>query len=302
VETPFARPGRFWRGNLHSHSTRSDGERSPEEVCRFYAAAGYDFLALTDHFMAEFDWPIVDTRPFRGEGFTTILGAELHPAQDVMELGAPWHILAVGLPLDFTPSPLAETGPALARRALDAGAFVAAAHPQWHAMTDGDVVALGPIHALEIFNAAVADASDTGEAAYMLDLLLARGHRLAVCASDDAHFVRNHRDRETGWVMVKSETLDPDALLAALKAGAYYSSTGPVIHDLVIEPGRLRLRCSPANRIFLLGGPATYQIAAEQGITEATFDLSSWPSPYARILVRDDSGRKAWTNPFWLDE
>ena len=42
VETLFSRPGRFWRGNLHTHSTLSDGHRSPEEVCRFYAAAGYD--------------------------------------------------------------------------------------------------------------------------------------------------------------------------------------------------------------------------------------------------------------------
>src|SRR5687768_6541151 len=104
VETPFSRPGRFWRGNLHTHSTLSDGHRSPEEVCRFYETAGYDFLALTEHFQERYGWPLVDTRPFRSATFTTIIGAELHSAQDRMELGAPWHILAVGLPLDFAPS------------------------------------------------------------------------------------------------------------------------------------------------------------------------------------------------------
>ena len=41
----FTAPGRFWRGNLHTHSTRSDGVVSPEEVCRRYRAEGYDFLA-----------------------------------------------------------------------------------------------------------------------------------------------------------------------------------------------------------------------------------------------------------------
>jgi len=302
VETPFSRPGRFWRGNLHTHSTLSDGHRTPEEVCRFYESAGYDFLALTDHFLAHYGWPLADTRPFRGEHFTTIIGAELHPAQDRMELGAPWHILAAGLPFDFAPSPLNETGPELARRALDAGAFVVAAHPQWHTTTDRDVAALGPIHALEIYNASCADDNDSADSAYMLDLLLARGHRLSVCATDDAHFVLNSRDRESGWTMVKSETLDPDSLLTALKAGDYYSSTGPVIHDLVIEPGqRLAIRCSPANRIFLLGGPAKYTVAGEQGITEMEFDLSEWTSPWARVLVRDDAGRKAWTNPVWID-
>ena len=124
---------------------------------------------------------------------------------------------------------------------------------------------------------------------------------LTACATDDAHFVPNTHDRTAGWVMVKSETGDPDALLAALKAGDYYSSSGPEIYDLAVEPGeRLFLRCSPANRVFLIGGPAKYQTIGEQGITEAEFDLSSWTSPYARVLVRDDAGRKAWTNPIWF--
>ena len=302
METPFSRPGRFWRGNLHTHSTLSDGLRSPEEVCRFYEKAGYDFLALTEHFMEHYGWPIVDTRPFRTEQFTSIVGAELHPPRDTMELGVVWHILAVGLPLDFAPPHADESGPELARRALDAGAFVVAPHPQWHSMTDRDLEALGPIHALEIFNASAGDDNDAADGAYMLDVMLARGKRLTACATDDAHFVLNTRDRAAGWVMVKSETLDPDALLAALKTGDYYSSTGPVIHDLVVEPGeRLHVRCSPANRIFLLGGPAKYRMVGEQGITEAEFDLRDWPSPYARVLVRDDAGRKAWTNPIWFD-
>ena len=36
----FTAKGRFWRGNLHTHSTRSDGVLSPEEVCRRYKAEG----------------------------------------------------------------------------------------------------------------------------------------------------------------------------------------------------------------------------------------------------------------------
>ena len=303
VETAFSRPGRFWRGNLHTHSTLSDGLRSPEDVCRFYESHGYDFLSLTEHFLERYGWPLVDTRPYRSERFTTIIGAELHPTVDRMELGAPWHILAVGLPLNFAPPPREETGPALAARALESGAFVIAAHPQWYAMTDRDVEVLGPIHALEIYNASAADDNDAAESAYMLDILLARGKRLSACATDDAHFVLNTRDRAAGWTMVKSEALEPEALVTALKAGDYYSSTGPVIHDLTVEPGnRLHIRTSPANRIFLLGGPAEYQMVGEQGITEAEFDLSELTRNYARVVVRDDAGRKAWTNPIWFDE
>jgi hypothetical protein len=280
VETPFSRPGRFWRGNIHIHSTISDGQRSPEDVCQFYEAAGYDFLAMTEHFTEQYGWPIVDTRSFRTKRFTTIFGAELHPAQDRMELGAPWHILAVGLPLDFAPSPPTETGPEFAQRALAAGAFVVAAHPQWHTMTDRDMEALGPIHAVEVFNAGCGEDNDSAEGSYMLDVMLARGRRLFACATDDAHFFPNNRDRKSGWVMVKSESLDPDALLAALKTGDYYSSTGPAIHDLSIVPGeRLSIRCPPANRIFLIGLPARYQTLGEQGASETKFDLREWTSP-----------------------
>ena len=112
---PFARPGRFYRGNLHTHSTRSDGLKSPEEVVAVYRDHGYDFLALTDHFLERYQYPLVDTRPFRTESFTTLLGAELHaPAT---EAGDRWHIVAVGLPLDFRPPSETETGPQLAARA-----------------------------------------------------------------------------------------------------------------------------------------------------------------------------------------
>jgi histidinol phosphatase-like PHP family hydrolase len=59
----FAAPGRFLKGNIHTHSNRSDGAIDPADVCRRYREAGYDFLALTDHFLARYGFPIVDTRP-----------------------------------------------------------------------------------------------------------------------------------------------------------------------------------------------------------------------------------------------
>jgi hypothetical protein len=302
METPFSKPGRFWRGNLHTHSTRSDGRRSPEEVCRYYEAAGYDFLALTDHFLPEYEWPITDTTSYRSAAFTTILGAELHPPDDAMELGNGWHLVGVGLPPDFAPPKEEETGPELARRALDTGALVIAAHPNWFGMTEGDMLALDGVHGLELYNASAADDNDAAESVYMLDLMLARGKRVFGFATDDAHFVLDTRDRLGGWVVVKSEELTPEAILAALKQGDFYSSTGPAIHDLVVVPGeRLWVSCSPANRIFVIGGPARYSMRGEQGITEAEFDLRNWRDDYLRVLVRDDAARKAWTNPIWFD-
>ena len=59
---PFRQPGRFFKGNLHTHSMRSDGALEPEAVIAAYREHGYDFLALTDHFLAPYDFPITDTR------------------------------------------------------------------------------------------------------------------------------------------------------------------------------------------------------------------------------------------------
>ena len=75
---PFSAPGKFWRGNLHTHSNRSDGVLDPDEVARRYQLEGYDFLALTDHFVGLYDYPLTNSQFSENENFTTILGAELH--------------------------------------------------------------------------------------------------------------------------------------------------------------------------------------------------------------------------------
>jgi predicted metal-dependent phosphoesterase TrpH len=76
----FSAPGRWFRGNLHAHSDRSDGVAPPERVVAAYRDAGYDFLVLTDHFEARWGWRVTDTASAREATFTTLLGAELSSA------------------------------------------------------------------------------------------------------------------------------------------------------------------------------------------------------------------------------
>lgn len=298
--SPFDKPGKFYRGNLHTHSTLSDGKLAPETVCKVYQDAGYDFIALTDHFMQQFNYPVADTRAFRSENFTTILGAELHAGRT--ELGELWHILGVGLPLDFAPPAPEETGPELAARALAAGAYVAAAHPAWYGLTEADILSLGPIHAIEVFNGTSVDHNDRADSWYITDLLYTRGHRYTACATDDAHFNPDRADFMLGWVWVKSESLTPEALLDALKAGDYYSSTGPQIYDIEVVPGeKIVVTCSPAERVFVTGsGPSSF-ITYSPGIRRAEMSLKRWRSPYLRVVVRDAKGGRAWSNPVWLE-
>jgi predicted metal-dependent phosphoesterase TrpH len=172
---PFARPGWFYRGNLHTHSTRSDGALTPEAVVTAYRTHGYDFVALTDHFLSRFDFPITDTCVLRSADFTTLLGAELHAPRTTA--GADWHLVAVGLPLDFAPTAPTETGPQLAARAAAHGAFVGIAHPAWYSLTVADALSIEAAHAVEVNNEGTAQWNDRGNSWYLCDLLLAQGRR-----------------------------------------------------------------------------------------------------------------------------
>lgn len=290
----FTQPGRFHRGNLHTHSTRSDGAWPVEEVVGFYRRAGYDFLCLTDHFLAEYGFPITDTAAFRRDDFTPILGAELHAPRTAK--GHDWHIVAVGLPADFAPTAADETGPALAARAAAAGAFVGIAHPSWYGLSPEDALSLDAAHAVEVYNHTAQLATDRGESWWLADELLARGRMLAAYAADDAHF--HHGDGAGGWVQVKAVDREPATLVAALRAGAFYASQGPEIRDLALVGTRLEVACTPARSIVVVGAGWESVHAHGLQLTRATLDLAPLASPWARLIVTDPAGRRAWTGPF----
>jgi hypothetical protein len=306
---PFSLPGRFWRGNLHTHSTLSDGALEPEQVVDAYKTAGYDFMMLSEHFLGRYSWPVADTRKLRSNRFTTLIGAELHaPMTKVGEL---WHILAAGLPLDFAPAEADETGADLAHRAAAAGAFIGIAHPAWSQLTIEDGRALDVAHGVEVYNHGCAMECDRGEGWYLMDQLLNDGRRVTAFATDDAHFSHGEHDAFGGWVEVKAERLEPESLLAALKAGHYYATQGPRIHELSISGEELTIECSPVDTIAVMGGTSRTANRVGRAITEATLDLGgldrSWlpqqqRSAWLRVALVDAQGRRAWTNPIWLDE
>ena len=300
----FTALGRFWRGNLHTHSTNSDGVLPPEEVCRRYRAEGYDFLALTDHFVGLWGYPITDTLPYRADGFTTLLGAELHSG--AMRNGELWHILAVGLPADFAPSlsphftPVAgqETGAELARRAVKAGAFVAIAHPQWSGLAMEDMRELDAAHAVEVYNHGCAMGCDRPDGFALADQLLTEGRPVTLIATDDAHF--SEPDHFGGWVMVKALENTPEALLGALKRGDFYSSHGPELLDVQLEGRKVIVESSAVVSVVAMGrGTGAKGVhGASMTRTEVPLDRLG-DSPWLRVAVIDAAGKRAWSNPIW---
>ncbi|HWK64046.1 MAG TPA: CehA/McbA family metallohydrolase [Rhizobiaceae bacterium] len=294
---PFSLPGRFLRGNIHTHTTRSDGALSVEDVIKAYRKSGYDFLSITDHFLKQFGFPITDTRAFSDESFTMLPGAEIHaPRTEVSDI---WHLVAVGLPLDFAPTAPDEDGPSLARRAKAAGAFVGIAHPAWYSLSLADAETLvDSAHSVEIYNHGCQVMHDKGQGAYLLDGLLDKGYRLTTYACDDAHF--KAADFGGGWIELKAESNRPEHILDALKNGHFYSTQGPRIDDIDLNADRLEVRCSPASRVLVVG--QGYLMSHSSGISMTRTSISTAPlerSPWLRVVIIDDTGRSAWSNPIW---
>jgi hypothetical protein len=309
---PFAIPGRFWRGNLHTHSSSSDGQLGPAETVAWYRDHGYDFVALTDHFVRRFGYPITDTRPFRTGGFTTLIGAELHAPRT--EAGNLWHMVAVGLPLDFAVPEPGETAPQLAARAARSGAFVVVAHPAYYGLTVADVLTVDAAHALEIYNGASALAYEMGDSSHILDALISGGRRIDACATDDAHFGHpefpEYPDHGLGWVEVRAEENDPEALVAALRAGHFYASEGPKLLDVSIDADEAVISTSPVMKVIVSGRSEQYECRYGVDLTETrvplkvfrngSFEVDPYHGSYVRITVVDAHGKRAWTNPIWL--
>ena len=299
----FCSKGKFFKGNLHGHSNKSDGKLTPEDVCHAYVENGYNFISITDHFLEMFNYPI--TLPeLKIKNFTVIPGAEFHTSK--MENGELWHMLALGLKDKFTPpnqpnfliNTQSEKIECLVSRLFEAGAFVSLTHPEWNGMTLQDTQRIKEAHAIEIYNHSCAIECDRGYGVAVLDHILNDGNEINIIATDDSHF--HSDDAFGGWVMVKSETNSEESLLEALKNGHYYSSQGPDFKHIKVKKGRLEVSCTPVEKIIVSGYGSTTTYKHKTDMVSAMFNLSLLPEKkWLRITIIDKDGKKAWTNPIY---
>ncbi|MDX3006509.1 hypothetical protein PWY87_32835 [Kribbella solani] len=137
---------------------------------------------------------------------------------------------------------------------------------------------------------------------HFADVLLDRGHRLTAYAADDAPLQPQDPLPCQAWVQVRAESLTPEALLAALKSGHFYSSTGPEFHDVRVEGDQIVVRCSPVTKILLTGGHPGAEVAEGGNLTEHAFPLALFQGRHCRLTIEDPTGARAWTNPIHLPE
>lgn len=302
TENPFRRPGRWLRGNTHSHSTESDGKLPLDERFAQYRDGGYQFLVLTDH------GKVSDVAAHSTPEFLAISGSELHPPNPYG--GDRYHFVAINL---HEPVPYENRHPNEVIQAVrDQGGLAVVCHPYWCGHTLRDLAPLEGYFAVEVYNDTCQRIGKGYSEPHWDDLLDTVGPCWGI-ASDDAHSV--DEDVFHGWVMVKAEEFSLPAILKAFQEGAFYSTQGPEIHDMGVRTGEIpsgnhpprqapvvTVECSPAQSIVFKGQRsrgARFVAPPGEALTQAEYPVLS-SEKYVRVEITDSKGRRAWSNPVFF--
>ena len=290
---PFELPGNWYKANLHTHTTRSDGQLPPDERIAQYRDAGYHVLALTDHGVT------CDVSGESSDRFLAVSGIEMHPQCPTLP-GTRYHIVGLCVPHMFAPrDPNDANGSIADVRAVGGLCFLA--HPYWCGMSLKDFADLQGLEAMEVYNS-TCDHCGRGSSEHEWANALDAGMRLPCLGVDDVHQTTVGEEIFEAWTWLKMPRLDLESVLLAIRTGACYASCGPVIHDFKVAGDKASLTCSPVARIQFMSGPATgRRRRSEEGLTITTFEAPLKPGmSYVRGVVTDARGRQAWTNPIWL--
>lgn len=285
---PFEIGGKWYKANLHTHTTISDGLLSPRRRVAQYRRAGYNVLALTDHGRGS------DVRGLSDGRMLVVGGIELHPTRP-----RPCHLVGLNVPRDF----VCRDGDDANRCIADirqAGGAAVLAHPYWCGQAYCDFHMLRGLAAVEVYNTTCDRCGrpcSENEWAYALS----HGMFLPAVGVDDTHGGIGAVDEFGSWTWLKMPSATAANVVRAVAAGAGYASCGPKVHQFRCRDGKIRLRCSPAAKIQFVSEPslgATRRADAGKAIVSFTVDLPDWP--FVRAVVTDAAGRKAWTNPIVL--
>ena len=333
---PFKLKGVWLKGNLHTHSTNSDGVLTPEQVADFYASNGYGFLSITDH---------EKLTKICHEKLVLIPGLETSVGET--RLGYSYHLVVLGVEDEETIQRLRRSIEELIDFVDENDGLVFVAHPYWSGLTIEDLIKLEKYIGIEVYNTGCDVECAKGFSMVHWDGVLAHNRLVYGLAVDDAHrYVSPPVDALGGWVWVKTETPSAEAILDSLKRGLFYASMGPIVDDFSHGDGFVEASFTPVDRVDLvsdngwglsissevyeklremleakeLKGVSEVELNVEDEVEELyirmgdlkalvrkTMDGFTYFSvknygfkKYFRVELTDGKGRKAWINPVFL--
>ena len=300
---------RCFKGEVHCHTYESDGIQDVCHTVGNYRSAGYDFLAITDHYIsmsAEKAQHIFGSAPV---DMTLMLGEECHvPTEQIhaVHIGGQHSVNAY-----FRDNPTAAEKEMLAieaeltlpmhinrrdyawrvwiaQKAQQLGGIAILAHPHWiwfdtyfmaSAITQ-QLLADGVYDALDITD----QEADTTVALWAE--MQAQGHRIPVVGCTDSHYTdanSPHRPARGGYTLVFSPNREEESILAAIRGGRSLAVNASGDPARIQGPYRLVKLAR-----FLLDNyyPVYLRLCHNQGVLMSDFPTNSKPDGETIQLLR----------------
>lgn len=327
---------KYYKANLHCHSTVSDGKKTPEQLKADYKAHGYSILALTDHEV------FIPHNELSDNDFLMLNGYEIEASGTK---GKTCHLCFVALSPENTQevcfsrahlwgnakknaknvninkkeslifrkytkrgiNKLIETGKKY-------GFFVTYNHPTWSLESYPQYIRYKNADAMEITNYGCVVCGFDDDNGHAYDDMLRGGEKLFCISTDDNHnvFPDSSPDCDSygGYIMIAATSLNYEDVTDSLKKGMFYSSTGtykhigPSFHSITLENDEVHIKTGNVRSIAYIPCSRDCQIKnAEDGkhINEAVFKIKK-KEKYFRIVITDSLGYKAYSNAYFPNE
>jgi len=281
----------WYKVQLHAHTNLSDGGLSPEKVAARYRDAGFDAIAITDHWKT---WQGGDL-----EGITVISGCE-YDMGGRDSAGGVMHILGLGMKEQAGVEWPGDSWQTVIDKIRAKGGLAVLAHPAWSLNTVEQIKGLNGFSMIEIYNA-VSDAHQSSRpySGHIIDVLANDGIVFPLIATDDAHYY-DGTDDARGYIMVKAAGNSAEDILNAVVRGDFYATQGPELY-VRRDGDTIVVDCSPCVKIDFLSS-SVYEkdrIIRGEDLTHAEYKIKDHEK-WVRVEVLDANGNYAWSSIFDL--
>jgi len=307
----------WFKGNLHTHTNKSDGDSSPETVVDWYSNNKYDFLVLSDH------------------NHLTILDSDqtkllLIPGEEIT-LNLPYtiHVNAIGIKKVIEPTirpTKVKTLQANIDNIINSGGLAEINHPNFRwALNEKDLVQIRGAHFIEVFNGNYNTHNYGGggkkSVEEMWDEMLSKKIKIWGVAVDDSHhfkeeFAPHRHNPGRGWVEVFSKDLSEKNILDSMRNGNFYFSNGVKFKNISFNKEKIELSISGdyfnkglSNSLVTDSKYTTQLISNDGEIIEEVdgksvkFNLikKNQNYTYFRTKTISSTGSIGWTQPIFIN-
>ena len=287
----FENEGKWFRGNLHMHTTVSDGRLDPISAREEYRKAGYDFIAVTDH------WQMSENVPSKDGSMLELSGVE-YDTGDMVHTKV-FHILGIGMNRPAFETKDHNIPPQKIIDSIrEAGGIAILAHPTWSIMNPDDISKCKGIAGAEIYNTVSNVDYFNGrrsDASHYFDIWADNGCLVRPFASDDCHMYKGEQTQN--FIMVKAKELTLEAILSAIEKGDFYASQGPEFVAIRRSGDTIAVECRGAEKILFLSNCVWDSQRVQEGKNGFARYTFSGVDKYVRVELISEDGKMAWSAP-----